>query len=131
LVYAVLGLSLVLLSGWAGMVSLGQVALFAVGAATGGAAMLRWDLDLLPALVVAAVAGAAVATVVGLPALRLRGLSLAVTTFAFALATTSYLLNDDFFGWVPDERIERPPLLGGVEIASETGMYYLALAALV
>jgi ABC-type branched-subunit amino acid transport system ATPase component/ABC-type branched-subunit amino acid transport system permease subunit len=131
LIYAILGLSLVVLSGWAGLVSLGQVALFAVGAAVGGAVVTSWDVDLVVALVLAAVAGAAVATVIGVPALRLRGLSLAVATFAFALATTSYLLDPGRFDWVPDTRVDRAPLLGGFDVSSETQMYYLALAVLV
>jgi ABC-type branched-subunit amino acid transport system ATPase component/ABC-type branched-subunit amino acid transport system permease subunit len=131
LIYALLGLSLVVLSGWAGSVSLGHVAFFAIGAAAGGAVLTAWDADLFVAMVVAAVVGAAVAALVGVPTLRLRGLYLAVTTFAFALATTSYLLNDDVFGWVPDERVERAPFLGGLEVSSEVSVYYLALAVLV
>src|SRR5690606_4401111 len=95
LVYAVLGLSLVLLAGWGGIVTLGQIAFFAVGAAVTGFAVSEWGADLFGALVLAMVAGAGVAVLVGVPAARLRGLYLAVTTFAFALATTSYLLNDD------------------------------------
>ncbi|HKH25359.1 MAG TPA: ABC transporter permease, partial [Acidimicrobiales bacterium] len=131
LIYALLGLSLVVLSGWAGSVSLGQVAFFAIGAAVGGAVVTSWDADLFVAMVVAGVVGAAVAALVGVPTLRLRGLYLAITTFAFALATTSYLLNPDYFGWVPDERVERAPFLGGLEVSSEVSVYYLALAVLV
>jgi branched-chain amino acid transport system permease protein len=131
LIYAVLGLSLVLLSGWGGVVSLGQIAFFAIGAAVTGLAVSEWQADLFAGLVVAMVVGALAAVVVGVPALRLRGLYLAVTTFAFALATTSYLLNEDYFSWVPTERIERAPLLGGFEVSSEAAVYYLALAVLV
>ncbi|HKH05193.1 MAG TPA: ATP-binding cassette domain-containing protein, partial [Acidimicrobiales bacterium] len=131
LIYAILGVSLVLLSGWAGTVSLGQVAFFAIGAAVAGAAIVSWDVDLFPALVLASVVGALAAVIVGIPTLRLRGLYLAVTTFALALATTSYLLNDDYFGWVPsDERVVRPPFLGGIEASSEVQVYYLALIVL-
>jgi branched-chain amino acid transport system permease protein len=131
LIYSLLGVSLVLLSGWAGTVSLGQVAFFAIGAAVTGAVVVEWDADLFVALVVASVVGAAAAALVGIPTLRLRGLYLAVTTFALALATTSYLLNDDFFGWVPSGRIERAPFLGGLEVESENAVYYMALAFLV
>ena len=70
---------------------------------------------------------ALVAVVVGLPALRRRGLYLAVTTFAFSLATTSYLLNRRFFNWVPTGRVERHPLLGRIDIDSPTRMYYVSL----
>lgn len=131
LVYAILGVSLVVLTGWAGQVSLGQVAFFAAGAAVAGKATADWHLDLLLALALAAAAGAALAVLVGLPALRLRGPHLAVVTFAFALATTSYLLNRRFFDWVPGGRVPRPPLLGRVDLDSPTRLYYLALAALV
>jgi branched-chain amino acid transport system permease protein len=131
LVYAVLGLSLVLLAGWGGIVSLGQIAFFAIGAAVTGFVVSEWGADLFGGLVIAMVVGAAVAAVVGVPALRLRGLYLAVTTFAFALATTSFLLNDEWFGWVPVDRIERAPLLGGLEVSSEAATYYLALAVFV
>ena len=82
LVYAVLGLSLVLLAGWGGIVSLGQVAFFAIGAAVTGFVVSEWGADLFGGLVIAMVVGAVVAAVVGIPALRLRGLYLAVTTFA-------------------------------------------------
>ena len=52
--------------------------------------------------------GAVTAFAVGVPALRLRGLYLAVTTFAFGLAVQSWVLNDRFFGWFPrtDQRFE-------------------------
>jgi ABC-type branched-subunit amino acid transport system ATPase component/ABC-type branched-subunit amino acid transport system permease subunit len=131
LIYAVLGLSLVLLSGWGGIVSLGQIAFFAIGAAVTGLVVGEWGADLFAGLVIAMVVGAGAAALVGIPALRLRGLYLAVTTFAFALATTSFLLNDDYFGWVPTERIGRAPLLGGLDVSSEGAVYYLALAVLV
>lgn len=130
-IYAVLGLSIVVLTGWAGQVSLGQIAFFAIGAAFGGKATEEWGLDLSLALLLSAAVGAAVAVAVGLPALRRRGFYLAVITLAFSLATTSYFLNSDFFEWVPTQRIQRPPLFGRVDIDSPTGMYYVVLAVLV
>jgi ABC-type branched-subunit amino acid transport system ATPase component/ABC-type branched-subunit amino acid transport system permease subunit len=131
LIYAILGVSLVVLSGWGGVISLGHVAYFALGAAVAGWSITELDLDLLPAMLLAMVAGAVAATLVGVPAMRLRGLYLAVTSFAFALAAMGYLLNDEYFGWVPHERIERVPLLGGFDVSSEDETYYLALAVLV
>ncbi len=131
LIYAVLGLSLVLLSGWGGHVSLGQVAFFAIGAAVGGWVTSVRGADLFAALVVGAAAGALAATIVGIPTSRVRGLSLAVTTFAFSLATTSYLLDSGRFSWVPDGRIERPALVAGIDVATPTEIFYAALALLV
>lgn len=128
IIYAILALSLVVLSGWAGQVSLGQVAFFAIGAVVGAKATIDHDADLLLSLLLAALAGGLAALLVGLPALRRGGLHLAVTTFAFALATTSYLLNDQFFDWVPSDRVSRDPLLGRVDWDSPTGVYYVTLA---
>jgi branched-chain amino acid transport system permease protein len=131
LIYGILGLSLVLLSGWGGVVSLGQVAFFAIGAAVTGFVVSEWEADLFAGLVLGMVAAAAVAVLVGIPALRLRGLYLAVVTFAFALATTSLLVNDEWSGWVPSDRIGRVPLLGGLEAETEGDVYHLALVVLV
>ncbi len=126
-IFAIIGMSIVVLTGWAGQVSLGQMGFVAVGGAVGAVVTSSWGLGLLVALLVAGLAGAAVAMLVGLPALRLRGLYLAVTTLAFALATTSYLLNHQFFGWVPTGRVERPEILGRWSIDTPTRYYYVCL----
>lgn len=96
-VYIFIGLStmvvsgLSLLMGFAGQVSLGQAAFYAIGAYTAG--LLSRDLHLPPlvALVIAPAAAAAIAYVVGLPLLRLRGHYLAFGTLAFQLITLSIL----------------------------------------
>ena len=130
LAFAVVGLSLVVLTGWAGLVSLGQMGIVAIGAALGAKATTDWGLDLALALPLAGAAGAVVAVVVGLPALRLRGVHLAVTTLAFALATVQYLLNPQFFGWVPTDGFEPRPLLGRWDFAASTeGTYLFCLLA--
>lgn len=131
IIYALLGLSIVVLTGWAGQVSLGQVALFAIGAAVGAKATMDWNLDLLLAFLVAGVAGAAAAVIVGFPALRVRGLELAVVTLAASIAATSWLLNPRFFDWVPESRVERPDLLGRFSIESPEAIHHLSLALLV
>ena len=136
LIFAVVGLSLVVLTGWAGQVSLGQMAFVGIGAAVGGAltARLGWDLSL--ALLGGGLIGAGTAVVIGLPALRRRGLTLAVTSLAFGLMASSWLLNRNFFGegasldWLPPLRIERPDLFGVISIDTETRYYYLCLAGL-
>src|SRR5581483_3663578 len=81
-VYALIALSMVVLTGWAGQVSLGQFGLVAVGAIV--AARLP-DWPLIPLLLTAGAITAVVAVIVGLPALRIRGVYLAVTTLGFAL----------------------------------------------
>ena len=129
-VYAVIGLSLVVLTGWAGQISLGQMAFVGIGAAVAGKVTIEWNLDMSLSLLAGGVAGAAAAFVVGLPALRLRGLYLAVTTLVFGLAVTSWLLNDQFFDWIPDERIERLPLFGRIDVSTPTRFYAYTLVVL-
>ena len=130
-IFAIVALSIVVLTGWAGQVSLGQMSFVGIGAAVGALATVEWNVDLGLSLLVAGVAGAAAAVVVGLPALRLRGLYLAVTTLAFALATSSYLLSRKHMDWIPDGNIERRPLLGTFDLSSERSMYYLSVIVLV
>jgi ABC-type branched-subunit amino acid transport system permease subunit len=81
-IFAVIALSLTVLTGWAGQVSLGQFGLVAVGAIL---AARNPDMNLALLLPLAGAVTAVVAIVVGLPALRIRGLYLAVTTLGFAL----------------------------------------------
>jgi ABC-type branched-subunit amino acid transport system ATPase component/ABC-type branched-subunit amino acid transport system permease subunit len=86
--YAAAGLSLNLLMGYAGQISLGQFTLLGVGAFTSGwiTGADRLALPFMLAVPAAALAGAVVALVIGIPALRLRGLYLAVVTIAFTYA---------------------------------------------
>lgn len=129
-IFAVIGISLVVLTGWAGQISLGQVAFVGVGAAVSAKCTTTWSVDITLALLAAAAAGAVAALVVGLPALRLRGLYLAVTTLAFAIAVTSWLLNDRFFDWIPTSRVERLPLFGRIDISSPNRFYVFSLFVL-
>lgn len=130
-IFAIIGLSLVVLTGWAGQVSLGQMAFVGIGAAVAGSVTTRLEWDLSLSLIIAGLAGAAVAILIGLPALRIRGLFLAVTTLAFSLATVRWLLRDEFFGWwLPSGRIPRTPLFGLIATDTEVRYYYFSLAAL-
>ena len=82
-IYAVIALSLTVLTGWAGQVSLGQFGLVAIGALL--ASHLETSLKFIPLMLLAGAVTAVIAVLVGLPALRVRGLYLAVSTLAFGL----------------------------------------------
>lgn len=133
--FCLVTLSVVVLTGWAGQVSLGQMSFVAVGAVAGAVAVATWHWDLFAAMGFAGICGALVATLVGLPSLRLKGPYLAVATLAFALATTGYLLNRTTFAWIPNGRIARPAMLATIDLSSEGRMYAVcvvtALVALV
>jgi branched-chain amino acid transport system permease protein len=130
-VFAVIAVSIVVLSGWAGQVSLGQMGFAAVGATVGALALTEWGFDLSLALLVAGVAGALAAVIVGLPALRVGGLFFAVTTLVFGLAATGWLLNRSVFSWIPNGRIDRPHLFATFDLSSQAAMYEVCLGVLV
>jgi branched-chain amino acid transport system permease protein len=130
-IYSIIGISLVVLTGWAGQISLGQVGFVAIGAAVSAKCTSQWNVDLSLSLVIAAMAGGIAAFVVGLPALRLRGLYLAVVTLVFALSVTEWFLNDRFFSWIPDSRIKRLPLFGRINVDTPTRFYVYTLIVLV
>lgn len=123
-------LSLVVLTGWAGQVSLAQFAFVAIGAVVGGALTAKVGISFWLALPATAVITAVVAVIVGLPALRIKGLFLAVVTFAFAGVVHSLLFSERYFGWLLPEAIERPTLLL-LDFEDERSMFYLCLLALV
>lgn len=129
-VYAIIGLSLVVLTGWAGQISLGQVGFVAIGAAVSAKCTATWGVDMLLAVLIASFVGGVAAFVVGIPALRLRGLYLAVVTLIFAVSVTEWLLNDRFFDWIPNERVKRLPLLGRFDIDTPTRFYGYTLTVL-
>ena len=128
--HAIVALSLVVLTGWAGQVSLGQFAFAAIGAVVAGALTSRLGLSFWLALPVATAFTAAFAVGVGIPALRIRGLFLAVTTFGFAVALRSVLFNPRYFKWLLPDVISRPSLFF-FDFDDERSMYYLCVVALV
>jgi branched-chain amino acid transport system permease protein len=133
MVFMIVALSLLVLTGWAGQISLGQFAFVGVGMSTGAWMTLHWNVDIVLNLVLSGLVGAVVATIIGIPALRIRGLLLAVATLAFAFACSSYFLKYTHFGWIPqqDERLTRLPVFGRVVIDTETRYYFFCLAILV
>ncbi len=123
-------LSLVVLTGYAGHVSLGQFAFVGIGAAAGGR-LYQLGLPHLPAAVLVTVLGAVLAAIVGLPALRMRGLFLSVATLGLALATSSWLLYQSWFVHVDPEKgssmqLPRPHFLG-IDFNDERYYYWLCL----
>jgi len=129
LVYAAVGVSLVVLTGWSGQLSLGQFAIAGVGAVV-AANLLDNRVDLLLVLPAAAAGGAVAALVIGLPALRIKGLFLGVTTLALAVAMSTYFLNPSYFSSVLPLTVARPVLLTRFELSDERTLYYFTLAVL-
>ncbi len=135
-IFAIVGVSLVILTGWAGQISLGQFAFAGVGAAVTGGLAANHGIDFFVALLAGGLAGAAVAVLIGLPALRIQGLFLAVTTLAFAFTVQNFVLRREWFGWLlpRDEfgvAVYRPVLYGRFDTSSPLAFYYVCLTFLV
>ena len=131
LIFALGALSLVVLSGWAGVISLGQFALIGVGAVVAGDLMMHFNLDFFISLAAASVAAAIVAVILGLPALRVRGLFLAVTTLAFAVAANDFFFNPTNFAKQLPSTVVRPVLWKRFPLHGEGDIYFLCLGVLV
>ncbi len=140
-IYAVIALSLTMLTGWAGQVSLGQFALVAVGALV--AVHLGTSLPLPIVMLYGGTVTALVAILVGLPALRVPGLFLAVTTLAFAIFMQNAVLatpcitvpgiNRTLCTGLPNPAytvVNRPSLLG-LSLVSQRSFAWFSFGVLV
>jgi ABC-type branched-subunit amino acid transport system ATPase component/ABC-type branched-subunit amino acid transport system permease subunit len=85
-IFAVIALSLVVVTGYAGQVSLAQMALAGAGAFALSGLTQSWGVPFPLAPLLAALVATVIGVIVGLPALRLRGLTLGVVTLALAFA---------------------------------------------
>lgn len=125
--YALVGMSVVLVTGIAGELSLGQFGFAGIGAAI--AIHVAGSSGNMFLGTLAGCAAAAVASIlVGIPALRLRGVALGVTTLAFALATSGWLLRRD---WLLGDGLTTPyPVWDDYVVSVATDYYLFALMLL-
>ncbi len=125
---ALVAVSVSFLTGIAGQLSLGQIAVAAIGAVAAVKVSTETS-SMLLGLVAGAGVGAAVSAAVAVPALRFRGLRLAIVTLAFAVATYSWFLRQDFT--LGSGLSSRPLKLAGAEVVTARGFYHVALAVFV
>jgi len=136
-IYGIVAVSLVVLTGWAGQISLGQFGLVGAGALVTGGIIARHNIDFFAALALGIAAGVVAALIIGLPAVRIQGLYLAVTTLAFGYAMQGYLLNEHYAvgKWLMPNTltagIVRPVLYGRIDLANNRSYYYVCLLLLV
>lgn len=128
-IFAIVAVSLVILTGWAGQVSLGQWAIVGVGAfVTGRLATSGAPPNFVVTVLLAGVAAAFVSVVLGLPALRLQGLFYGVTTLAFAVAAGGWLFTLESLR--PTGFVRRPEF-AGIPLDREERFYYVVIASVV
>jgi ABC-type branched-subunit amino acid transport system ATPase component/ABC-type branched-subunit amino acid transport system permease subunit len=142
--FAICALSLTVLTGWAGQLSLGQMAFAGIGALSAASfargITISWSdqqlFELYPvpfvvAVLLGALVAAACAAVIGVGALRVRGLLLAVSTFAFAVAAQQYLFRRPILAGEDGTTVSFPRgSLFGLDLASQRTYYYVVLAVL-
>ena len=126
LIYAIVGLGLMLLAGFTGLFSLGHAAFLGVGAYT-QAVMVNAGVPFPLALACAALLSAAVGMVVGLPALRVKGIYLGMATLAFGFIVEEVMARwEKVTGGNAGLHVHTPSLFGW-ELDSTTEFYGLCL----
>ncbi|MGH2723407.1 MAG: branched-chain amino acid ABC transporter permease [Actinomycetota bacterium] len=128
-VYAVVGLSVVVVTGYAGLISLMPYSFTGIGAITAGVAMASWGWPFWLAAPLAALAAVPVAAVVGAASVRLRGLYLAIATL-----TAADVLGETFFRWDAATGgdtgwVVTRPVLGPIDFSGDAQFYVLCVVA--
>src|SRR5438445_12708238 len=130
-IYGLCGLSLMVLAGYTGLISLGHAAFLGIGAYAhvffAHDLQLPWIVSVALACVITAAAG----VLVGLPALRMTGVYLTIATLAFALIIQEIFSRwDRVTGGLKGKPVDKPVLFG-FSFASELAFYFLCLALLI
>ncbi|MGY3555464.1 ABC-type branched-subunit amino acid transport system ATPase component/branched-subunit amino acid ABC-type transport system permease component [Williamsia sp. R60] len=124
LVYAFIGLSWVVVTGYAGQISLAQLSLAGVAAFSLNRFAEAWGVPFPLAPLLAALVATVIGVLVGLPALRIRGLPVAIVTLALAVAVEAlWFRNTDWNGGLSGSPISSPELFG-VDLGIGSGDSY-------
>ena len=130
-VFAIVAISLDLLMGRSGQISLGQSGFVALGAYTTAILNQRFGVDLVVGMLAGASVAGLASLVLGLPATRLRGHYLGIVTLGFGIAVDQIALKwDSLTGGDQGIHLHRPVALG-LDVGTPVRMYYVALVALV
>ncbi len=130
--FAIVGVSLTVLMGFSGQISLGHWALAGVGAFATGNLLTNLEWPFLLTVRAVVLIGVAVSLLLGVPALRIRGLYLAVITLAFSLACEVYLFKGSFISGSTSGITIDGPQLGPLDLddIDGRGLFPFALACL-
>jgi branched-chain amino acid transport system permease protein len=125
-IYSIVGLGLMLLAGFTGLFSIGHAAFLGVGAYA-QAYFTNLGVPFPLALALSATLSAAVGVVVGLPALRVKGIYLGIATLSFGFIVEEVLARwESVTGGNAGLHLKAPDLLG-LKVSSGIGFYFLCL----
>jgi branched-chain amino acid transport system permease protein len=130
LIYSIVGLGLMLLAGFTGLFSLGHAAFLGVGAYT-QAIMVNAGIPFPIALACAGLLSAAVGMVVGLPALRVKGIYLGMATLAFGFIVEEVIARWESLTGGNKGLMVNYPNFFGWELDSTNEFYFLCLVVTV
>jgi len=126
LVYSIAGLGLMVLAGFTGLVSLGHAAFLGVGAYT-QANLVGLGVPFPLALLASGALAACVGVLVGLPALRVKGIYLAIATLALGFIVEEVLARWESVTGGNSGMLVKAPALFGWEVRSAEALYYVSL----
>jgi branched-chain amino acid transport system permease protein len=126
-IYSIVGFGLMILTGFTGQVSLGHAAFLAVGAYT-EALMQAAGVPFVISITCAALFSAVLGIIVGLPALRLKGIYLAIATLAFNVIVEEIITRWHSLTGGNEGKHLKPVDLFGWKLESDAEFYYLCLA---
>ena len=130
-IFAIVAISLDLLMGRSGQISLGHSGFVALGAYAAAILNVRFGIDLLGGALCGGALAALASLLLGFPAARLRGHYLGIVTLGFGIAVDQVALKwDALTGGDQGVHLHRPMLLG-LDVGSPVRIYYVALVALV
>lgn len=113
MIFTVLALSLVVVSGFVGQLSLAQMVFAGIGGFATAKLAVGLGLPLLLCIPLAGLAAVPVGILIGLPALRVRGINLAVMTLGAAATTSAVVFqNADWTGGASGSLVPAPSLAG-------------------
>ena len=129
LIFAVAIMGLNILTGYSGQISLGHGAFIAIGAYVTAILEHRYNVNYLLTIPIAGMVCAVLGFLIGLPALRLEGIYLALATFALGVATPNILKKPvSLTGGV--KGIILPPVTSPTDLLSDEQFFYLVCLAI-
>lgn len=146
--FAIITASLTVITGWSGQVSLAQASYAGIGALSAAAFNRGVEFDIgygenrlldvewsgiptLPSIGLAVVFTAAVAAITGIGALRVRGIMLAISTFAFAIAAEKYIYQRPFFSDGDSSVVFERGHFFGINLKQQENFFRFSLVCLV